>query len=184
VQRYASGAAPLSAFVCTAAHDCVRRLRRLLAESQVAQGKGDRRPRNADESQTPSPPRPIGCGGPDFANSSRFHSAPFQRRPVNRSTGPRFHSAPFHRPESSKTGCPGAVSAGAFAKSLQPTSRASGPCQNSRPHVAPKSVRPLPLRARRWPDACPPPARRRPPSHPAVRSRRNAAPRPGKGRQP
>ncbi len=28
---------------------------------------------------------------PDFANSSRFHSAPFQRRPVNRSTGPRFH---------------------------------------------------------------------------------------------
>jgi hypothetical protein len=30
--------------------------------------------------------------GPDFANSSRFRSAPFQRRPVNRSTGPRFHS--------------------------------------------------------------------------------------------
>ena len=30
--------------------------------------------------------------GPDFADSSRFHSAPFQRRPVNHSTGPRFHA--------------------------------------------------------------------------------------------
>ena len=49
--------------------------------------------------------------GPDFANSSRFHSAPFQRRPVNHSTGPRFHSSPFHRLKSSKTGTPGAVSA-------------------------------------------------------------------------
>jgi len=29
---------------------------------------------------------------PDFANSSRFHSAPFQRQPVNRSTGPRFYA--------------------------------------------------------------------------------------------
>jgi hypothetical protein len=48
--------------------------------------------------------------GPDFANSSRFHSAPFQRQPVNRSTGPRFHSAPLHRLKSSKTGCPGAMS--------------------------------------------------------------------------
>jgi len=49
--------------------------------------------------------------GPDFANSSRFHSAPLQRQPVNRSTGPRFHSAPLHRLKSSKTGCPGAMSA-------------------------------------------------------------------------
>ncbi len=29
---------------------------------------------------------------PDVANASRFHSAPLQRRPVNRSTGPRFHA--------------------------------------------------------------------------------------------
>ena len=43
------------------------------------------------------------ANGPDFANSSRFHSAPFQRQPVNRSPGPRFHSTPFHRLKSSKT---------------------------------------------------------------------------------
>jgi hypothetical protein len=30
--------------------------------------------------------------GPDFTNSGRFRSAPFQRRPVNHSTGPRFHA--------------------------------------------------------------------------------------------
>ena len=42
----------------------------------------------------------------------------------------------------------------------------------------PKSVRPLPIRASRWPDACPPPTRRRPPSHPAARSPNSAAPRP------
>jgi hypothetical protein len=41
----------------------------------------------------------------------------------------------------------------------------------------PISVRPLPLRASRWPYARPPPARRRPPSHPAGTSRQNAAPR-------
>ena len=44
--------------------------------------------------------------GPDFANSSRFHSAPFQRRPVNLSTGPRFHCSPFHRLKSPKIGKP------------------------------------------------------------------------------
>jgi hypothetical protein len=49
--------------------------------------------------------------GPDFANSSRFHAAPFQRQPVNLSTGPRFHSTPFHRFKSPKTGYPGAASA-------------------------------------------------------------------------
>ena len=49
--------------------------------------------------------------GPDFANSSRFRAAPFQRRPVNLSTGPRLHSAPFHRLKLSKTGCPASVSA-------------------------------------------------------------------------
>ena len=75
--------------------------------------------------------------GPDFANSSRFQSAPFQRQPVNRSTGPRFHPAPLHRLKPSKTGCPGALSAEAFAKSHQPASRASGPCRNFRPHDAP-----------------------------------------------
>jgi hypothetical protein len=30
--------------------------------------------------------------GPDFADSSRFHSGPFQRQPVNLSTGPRLHA--------------------------------------------------------------------------------------------
>ena len=76
--------------------------------------------------------------GPDFANSSRFHSAPFQRQPVNRSTGPHFHSTPLHRLKSSKTGCPGATRAAAFAKSPHPASRASGPCRNFRPHRAPQ----------------------------------------------
>jgi hypothetical protein len=49
--------------------------------------------------------------GPDFADSSRFHSVPFQRQPVNRSTGSRFHFTPLHRLKSPKTGCPGAMSA-------------------------------------------------------------------------
>jgi hypothetical protein len=48
--------------------------------------------------------------GPDFANSSRFHSAPFQRRqrpaPPARASIPRLHSAPLHRLKSSKTGRP------------------------------------------------------------------------------
>jgi hypothetical protein len=60
--------------------------------------------------------------GPDFANSSRFHSAPFQRQPVNRSTGLHFHCTPLHRLKSPKTGCPGAVSAKAFALTTPPKS--------------------------------------------------------------
>ena len=56
----------------------------------------------------------------------------------NCSTGPRFHSAPLHRLKSSKTRCPGDVSAKAFAMSHQPARRASGPCRNFRPHSAPK----------------------------------------------
>jgi hypothetical protein len=48
------------------------------------------------------------CKAPkvDLANESRFHSAPFQRLPANRATGPRFHSTPFHRLTSPKTGAP------------------------------------------------------------------------------
>jgi hypothetical protein len=42
--------------------------------------------------------------GPDFAFSSRFHSAPFQRRPVTSATGSRSHSAPLPRLQSPKTG--------------------------------------------------------------------------------
>jgi hypothetical protein len=76
-------------------------------------------------------------------------------------TGPRFHSAPLHRPESAKTGCPDTESAKAFALTTPP-----------------KSVRPLALRASRWPDACPPPIRRQSLSHPDARSRNIAAPRP------
>jgi hypothetical protein len=56
----------------------------------------------------------------------------------NRSADPRLHSTPFDRLKSSKTGCPGAMSAQAFAKSPQPTRHASGPCRNFRPHHAPK----------------------------------------------
>ena len=119
--------------------------------------------------------------GPDFANSSRFHSAPFQRRPVNRSTGPRFHSAPLHRLKSSKTGCPGAMSAAVSPSPISRQAAHQGLAETSALTTPPTSVRPLPLRASRWPYACPPPARRRPPSHPAVRSRHNAAPRPVDG---
>jgi len=97
-----------------------------------------REPTTADESPKAASNDTSAGEWPDFANSSRFHSAPFQRRPVNRSTGPRFHSTPFHRLKSPKTGCPGAVSAKAFAKAHQPAGRASGPCQNFRPHSAPK----------------------------------------------
>ena len=93
--------------------------------------------------------------GPDFANLSRFHSAPFQRQPVNRSTGLRFHSAPLHRLKSSKTGCPGAVSAQAFAKSLQPAGRTSGPCRNFHYRIAPKIGLASAIQASRWPDASP-----------------------------
>ena len=95
----------------------------------------------ADESPEGVPPTHRQRKGPDFANSSRFHSAPFQPGPVNHSTGPRFHPAPLHRLKPSKTGCPGALSAEAFAKSHQPASRASGPCRNFRPHDAP-NIRP------------------------------------------
>jgi hypothetical protein len=76
--------------------------------------------------------------GPDFANSTRLHSAPFQRRPVNHSTGPRFHSAPFHRLKSSKTGRPRRCESESHAKSPQPASRASGPLRDFRTHTAPK----------------------------------------------
>ena len=100
------------------------------------------------------------CFGPDFANSSRFRSAPFQRRPVNRSTGPRFHSMPFHRLKSPKTGSRATASASAFAKSPQPAGPASGPCRIFCPHIAPKSVRPLPLRASRSPCVAPKPPKR------------------------
>jgi hypothetical protein len=47
-------------------------------------------------------------------------------------------STPLHRLKSSKTDCPGAMSAKAFAKSHQPAGCASGPCRNFRPHNAPK----------------------------------------------
>jgi hypothetical protein len=86
--------------------------------------------------------------GSDFANSSRFHSAPFHRQPVNRSTGPRFHAcravawrrrvrsvAPSQIVEDRLPRRHERVS---FAKSHQPAGRASGPCRNLRPHSAPK----------------------------------------------
>jgi len=140
-----------------------------------------REPLTADESPEGVPPTHRLGMGPDFANSSRFHSAPFQRRPVNRSTGPRFHSTALHRLKSSKTGGPGAMSAEAFAKSHQPASRASGPCRNYRPHVAPNQ----PDLCRSGQAAGLTPARRPPGDGPRLTrpgtSRLNAAPRPVDG---
>jgi len=139
------------------------------------------RRRAADESPEGVPPTHRLGKGPDFANSSRFHSAPFQRRPVNRSTGPRFHFAPLHRLKSSKTGCPGAVSAKVSPSPISRQAAHQGLAKTFALTTPPTSVRPLPLRASRWPYACPPPARRRPASHPAGTSRQNAAPRPVDG---
>ena len=83
---------------------------------------------------------------PDFANSSRFHSAPFQRRPVNRSTGPRFHVCRAWRrrvhsvPPSQivEDRLPRRRERESFRQVPQPAGRASGPCRNFRPHSAPK----------------------------------------------
>ena len=50
-------------------------------------------PQTTDESRRKQLPPTHRLGkGPDFANSSRFHFALFQRQPVNRSTGPRFRA--------------------------------------------------------------------------------------------
>ncbi len=136
------------------------------------------KPGTADESPEGVPPTHRLGRWPDFANSSRFHSTPFQRRPVNRSTGPRFHSAPLHRLKSSKTGCPGAMSAAVSPSPFSRQAAHQGLAETSALTAPPKSVRPLPLRASRWPHACPPSIRRRPASHPAVRSRNIAASRP------
>ena len=110
-----------------------------------------REPWTADESPEAASTDTSAGEGPDFANSSRFHSAPFQRRPANRPTGPRFHSTPLHRLELSKIGSPGDVSAKAFAKSPQPARRASGPCRNFRTHHAPKISPPSADQASPWP---------------------------------
>jgi hypothetical protein len=117
--------------------------------------------------------------GPDFANSSRFHSTPFQRRPVNHSTGPRFHSTPLHRLKSPKTGRPRRHERASFRQ----VPSAGRPRIRVLPKLPP-SQRPQnqsdlwPVQASRGPYACPPPTRRRPPSHPAARSRNSTAPPP------
>ena len=71
---------------------------------------------------------------------------------------------------------PGAVRAEAFAKSHQPASRASGPSRNFRTHSAPNFTLTFAIRASRWPYACPPATRRRPPSCPDGRSQTIATP--------
>ncbi len=137
---------------------------------------GPHKPWTADEPPEAASNDTSAGEGPDFANSSRFHSAPFQRQPVNNSTGPRFHAClavAWRRRVHS-------VPPSQIAEDRLPRHRAR---ESLRPHRAPKPVRPLPLRASRWPYACPPPARRRPPPHPAARSRNNAAPRRVKGQQ-
>jgi hypothetical protein len=116
--------------------------------------------------------------GPDFANSSRFHSAPFQRQPVNRSTGPRLHYAAFHRLKSSKTGKPRRHESESFAKSPQPAGRALGLPETSALTTPPTSAWPLPPGQADGLTPAPQPSRRRPASHPAVRSQNSAAPRP------
>jgi len=82
--------------------------------SQARQPAKVRRPRH--RSQPPmsrrnrlSPTHRLG-EGPAFANSSRFHSASFQRQPVSDSTGPRLHSTPLHRLKSSNLGNPRTMS--------------------------------------------------------------------------
>ncbi len=100
---------------------------------------------------------------------------------MNRSIGPRFHAAPLHRLKSSKPGCPGAMSAAVSPSPISRQAAHQGLAKTSALTTPPISVRPLPLRESRWPYACPPPARRRPAPHPAVRSRHNAAPRPVDG---
>jgi hypothetical protein len=139
------------------------------------------KPLTADESPEGVPPTHRLTRWPDFANSSRFHYAPFQRRPVNRSTGPRFHSTPLHRLKSSKTGCPGAMRAAVSPSPLSRQAAHQGLTETSALMSPPISVRPLTFRASRWPYACPPAARRRPASYPAGRSRHSAAPRPVAG---
>ena len=96
--------------------------------------------------------------GPDFADSSRFHSAPFQRQPVNRSTGPRFHSAPLHRLKSSRTGFPWLGESGNFRKvpsAGRPRIRAFSklPALTTPPGISLTSDN----RASRWPYASPSP---------------------------
>jgi hypothetical protein len=84
--------------------------------AEASRAARPREPLNADESPEAASTDTSAGWGPDFADSSRFHSAPFQRRPVNRSTGPRFHSAPFHRLKSSKTGRPRRCESESFRK--------------------------------------------------------------------
>ena len=132
----------------------------------------------ADESPEGVPPTHRQRKGPDFANSSRFHSAPFQPGPVNHSTGPRFHPAPLHRLKSSKTGCPGTMSAKVSPSPISRQAAHQGLAETSALTTPPTLGRPLPLRASRWPYACPPPARRRPSSHPARQKSAERGPAP------
>ena len=132
--------------------------------------------------------------GPDFANSSRFHSAPFQRQPVNRSTGPRFHACravAWRRRVHSVT--PSQIVEERLPRCRERVSFRQVPSAG-RPRIRalpklPPSRRPQnqsdhwPVRASRWPYACPPARRRRPPSHPTARSRNIAAPHPAKGQR-
>ncbi len=54
--------------------------------------RGPQEPLSADESPEAASNDTSAGEGPDFANSGRFRAAPFQRQPVNHSTGPRFHA--------------------------------------------------------------------------------------------
>jgi hypothetical protein len=91
-------------------------------------------------------------------------------------------STPLHRLKSSKTDCPGAMSAKAFAKSHQPTGRASGPCRNFRPHSAPK-ISPTSGRSRRAAGLtpAPPPAQATAPVSPGHQKSDHRGPAPGPG---
>jgi hypothetical protein len=123
--------------------------------------------------------------GPDFANSSRFHSTPFQRRPVNHSTGPRFHSTPLHRLKSPKTGRPRRHERASFRQVPSAGRPRIRSCRNFRPHSAPK-ISPTSGRSRQaaglTPAHHPPgdgPRLTRPPEVGTARP-----PRPGQGQQP
>ena len=120
--------------------------------------------------------------GPDFANSSRFHSAPFQRQPVNRSTGPRFHSHSV---------TPSQIAEDRLPRRRERVSFRQVPSAG-RPRIRALPKLPPSRRPQNQSDLCRSgqaagltparqPARRRPPSHPAARSRNSAAPRPDNG---
>jgi len=85
---------------------------------------------------------------------------------------------PLHRLKSSKTGNPGAVRAKVSQSPISRQAAHQGLPETSALTTPPKSVWPLPPVQAAGLTPAPQPSRRRPPSHPAARSRSSAASRP------